>query len=76
MGRLSIIKDMDENLLHRDENIKRRWREYFEQLLNTENEREELGEVQKVEGPVMEVQDAEVNQTLSKMKNGKSPVLN
>ena len=73
LGQLSGIKDMDGNLLHRDEDIKRRWKEYFEQLLNTENEREELGEVQKVEGPVMEIQDAEVTRALSKMKNGKSP---
>ena len=46
--------------MHRDEDIKKRWKEYFEQLLNTENEREELGEVQNVEGPVMEIKEAEV----------------
>ncbi|XP_066969280.1 uncharacterized protein [Macrobrachium rosenbergii] len=30
-------------VLYRDEDNKERWREYFEQLLNTENEREEMG---------------------------------
>ena len=48
-------------------------KEHFEQLLNTENGREELGKAQKVVELVMEIQDAEVTQALSKMKNGKSP---
>ena len=73
LGQLSVIKDEDGNILHREEDIKRRWREYFEHLLNTENEREDLGEVQKVEGPVLEIQEAEVKRSLSKMKNGKAP---
>ena len=73
LGQLSVIKDREGNILHRDEDIKKRWKEYFEQLLNTENEREELGEVQKVEGPVIEIQEAEVRRALSKMKNGKAP---
>ncbi|XP_068238387.1 uncharacterized protein [Palaemon carinicauda] len=50
----------------------RRWREYYEQLLNTENEKEELGEAQKEEGPVMEIRNTEVKQALRKM-NGKAP---
>ena len=73
LGQLGVIKDRDGNILHRDEDIKRRWREYFEQLLNTENEREELGEAQRVEGPVMEIQNTEVKRALSKMKKGKAP---
>ena len=44
----------------------------FEQLLNTENVRELLEEVQKVEGPAMEIQDAEMKKAVCKMKNGKA----
>ena len=73
LGQLNVIKDVDGNLLHRDEDIKRRWKEYFEELLNMENAREELQEVQRVEGPVMEIQETEVMRALRKMKNGKSP---
>ncbi|XP_068235527.1 uncharacterized protein [Palaemon carinicauda] len=51
-----------------------RWRECYGQLLNTENEKEELGEAQRVKGPVMEIQNIEVKRALSKRKNGKAPV--
>ncbi|XP_068222887.1 uncharacterized protein [Palaemon carinicauda] len=40
-GQLEVTKDRDGNLLHRA-NIKRRCSEYFEQLLNTEKEKEEM----------------------------------
>ena len=73
VGQVCVIKDRDGNILHRDEDIKRRWKEYFEQLLNNENEREVLEEVPKVEGPVMELKGAEVKRALSKMKNCKAP---
>ena len=73
LGQLGVIKDEDGKILHREDDIKKRWREYFEELLNTENEKEDLGEGQKVEGPVMEIQDAETKQALSKMKKGKAP---
>ena len=73
VGQLCVIKDRDGNILHRDEDIKRRWREYFEELLNNENEREELDEVPKVEGPVMELKETEVKRAISKMKNCKAP---
>ncbi|XP_068245253.1 uncharacterized protein [Palaemon carinicauda] len=38
-----VIRDRDKNILHRDDDIEIRWREYYEQLLNTGNEKEELG---------------------------------
>ncbi|XP_064097343.1 uncharacterized protein LOC135208761 [Macrobrachium nipponense] len=70
VGKVGVIKDKVGNLLHGDEDIKKRWREYFE-LLNTENERE--GEAQEVEGPVMETQETDLKRALSKMMNGKAP---
>ncbi|XP_066982185.1 uncharacterized protein [Macrobrachium rosenbergii] len=73
LGKLSVIKDRDGNILYRDEDIKKRWREYFEQLLSAENEREEMGEARGVERLVMRIQDREVKRALRKMKNGKAP---
>ena len=52
VGELSVMKDMDGNIMHGDKNIKRRQKDYF-QLLNTENEREELDDVPKIKGSVM-----------------------
>ena len=37
------IKDADGNVLTTEESVLRRWREYFEQLMNEENEREREG---------------------------------
>ncbi|XP_068210305.1 uncharacterized protein [Palaemon carinicauda] len=56
-----------------DDVIKRRYREYYEQLLIMEIEKEELGEAQTVEGPVMEIQSTEGKTALNRMKKGKAP---
>ncbi|XP_066958937.1 uncharacterized protein [Macrobrachium rosenbergii] len=50
LGKLGVIKDRDGNILYRDEDIKKRWRKYFEQLLNIENENEEMGGSTEVGG--------------------------
>ncbi|XP_068247732.1 uncharacterized protein [Palaemon carinicauda] len=55
------------------DDIRMRWRRYYEQLLNNENKKKELKEVQRVEGPVMDIRNTEVKRALSKMKNGKAP---
>ena len=34
-----VIKDADGNVLTREESVLRRWMEYFEELMNEENER-------------------------------------
>ena len=44
VGEISIIKDQNGNMLTKEEDIKRRWQEYFSNLLITENEYEELSE--------------------------------
>ncbi|XP_068224058.1 uncharacterized protein [Palaemon carinicauda] len=69
LGQLMVIRDRCGNMLHKEDDNKMRWRKYYQQLLNTENEKEELGEAQRVEGTGMEIQ----KQALSKMKNGKEP---
>ena len=52
--------------------IKERWREYFSNLLNVENAREQLGEVPAVEGPVQEISREEVKKAIESMKKGKA----
>ena len=38
IGQVKCIKDGADQLLVKDEEIKRRWREYFDKLFNGENE--------------------------------------
>ena len=47
------------------------WREYFNNLLNVENVRAQLGEVAAVEGPVQELSREEVKNAIQSMKKGK-----
>ena len=55
-----------------DEQIKKRWREYFDQLLNTENQRGILEQCDEVEGPEMTLERVEVEKALKRMKLGKA----
>ena len=50
-GNIDIIKDKTGKILFQDELINARWVEYFEELLNVENEREEMADVSRAEGP-------------------------
>ena len=66
------IKDENENVLVEEQDIKERWRKYFENLLNVENPYE-MEDVNKIEGPVEEITVAEVKRALKKMKRNKAP---
>ena len=66
------IKDENENILVKCQDIRERWRRYFERLLNEGNPYE-IDEEDKVEGPVEEVSEVEVKEALKKMKKGKAP---
>ena len=46
-GKIGVIKDRNGRILQDEEQIKNRWKEYFDTLLNVENERGELEEVAK-----------------------------
>ena len=48
-----MVQDREGNIVTEDEQIKKRWREYFEQLLTTENQRGILEQCDVVEGPEM-----------------------
>ncbi|XP_066965949.1 uncharacterized protein [Macrobrachium rosenbergii] len=66
------IKDQDGVVLRKEEDIMKRWKEYFEQLLNEENNRLIRGDGQVNIGMVMRFSKQEVLDALKKMKNGKA----
>ena len=66
------IMDRDCNLVYDDEQVCERWKEYFEELLNKENDREALQEASKVEGPEKPIDRKEVETALKAMKRGKA----
>lgn len=70
---MNIIRDGDKKVLTDDDEIKERWRSYFEELLNEENAREQLEEENPVEGPENEIMHKEIEQVLGQMKNNKAP---
>ena len=47
-GEVNVIKDQIGEMLTDEVKIKERWREYFSNLPNVENAKEQLGEVQAV----------------------------
>ncbi|KAK3545937.1 hypothetical protein QTP70_016961, partial [Hemibagrus guttatus] len=68
-----IIKDRDGRVLTSEESVQRRWKEYFEELMNEENEREKRIEgVNSVEQKVDKIRKDEVRKPLKRMKSGKA----
>ena len=72
IDRMKFVKNGNGDILSQDEDIKQRWQEYFDELLNTRNRRDELGEADAVEGPIAEVTQEEVKKQMEKMKTGKA----
>ncbi|KAI5100986.1 hypothetical protein C0J45_9972 [Silurus meridionalis] len=67
------VKDGEGNVLTSEESVLRRWREYFEQLMNKENEKERrLDDVELVKQDVDRISKEEVRAAIKRMKNGKS----
>ncbi|KAK3549360.1 hypothetical protein QTP70_034599, partial [Hemibagrus guttatus] len=68
-----VIKDRDGRVLTSEESVQRRWKEYFEELMNEENEREKRVEgVNSVEQKVDKIRKDEVRKALKRMKCGKA----
>ncbi|KAK3570226.1 hypothetical protein QTP86_017223 [Hemibagrus guttatus] len=68
-----VIKDRDGRVLTSEESVQRRWKEYFEELMNEENEREKRVEgVNSVEQKVDKIRKDEVRKDLKRMKSGKA----
>ena len=66
------IKDKNGKVLTRDEEIKNRWREYYNKLLNEENPRSVRGNGTANDRAVQNISRREVRRALSKMKKGKA----
>ncbi|KAK3559189.1 hypothetical protein QTP86_005183 [Hemibagrus guttatus] len=68
-----VINDRDGRVLKSEESVQRRWKEYFEELMNEENEREKRVEgVNSVEQKVDKIRKDEVRKALKRMKSGKA----
>ncbi|KAK3515639.1 hypothetical protein QTP70_025326 [Hemibagrus guttatus] len=68
-----VIKERDGRVLTSEESVQRRWKEYFEELMNEENEREKrVEEVNSVEQKVDKIRKDEVRKALKRMKSGKA----
>ncbi|KAK3507750.1 hypothetical protein QTP70_035081, partial [Hemibagrus guttatus] len=68
-----VIKDRDGRVLTSEESVQRRWKEYFEELMNEENDREKRVEgVNSVEQKVDKIRKDEVRKALKRMKSGKA----
>ena len=72
VGEIGIIKDQNGNILIDENDIKQRWQEYFSILLNTGNEYDELSEALPVEGPIQNVNRAEVEKAIRSGKKNKA----
>ncbi|XP_042889472.1 uncharacterized protein LOC122264575 [Penaeus japonicus] len=66
------IKDKNGNILGNETDIIRRWKQYFENLLNEENERFVRGDGEPNNSEVIGVTRQEVEMALRKTKNGKA----
>ncbi|MCJ8736328.1 hypothetical protein PDJAM_G00258270 [Pangasius djambal] len=70
---VKVIKDRDGRVLTSEESVQRRWKEYFEELMNEGNEREKrVEEVTSVEQKVDKIRKDEVRKALKRMKSGKA----
>jgi hypothetical protein len=74
-NQVKCIKDEVDKLLVKDDEIKNRWREYFNKLFNDESEKTaiELDDSVDINGRfVRRIQESEVKEALKKMKTGKA----
>ena len=67
---IAYIKDSNGSILTDADEIKARWKESFETLLNIENEREELEPTDPVQGPIPSVNGTEIKKETT-VKDGK-----
>ena len=68
-----VIKDRNENVLTSEERVRERWKEYFEELMNEENDRERRVEgIEIVEQDIARISKDEVRKALNRMKKGKA----
>ena len=66
------MKDERGNVLYNDNEIKDRWKNYYEKLLNEENRRIPSGDGLPSEGPTTDISRAEVAQAMQTTKSNKA----
>jgi hypothetical protein len=73
---VKCIKDATERLLTKDEDIKNRWREYFDKLFNEDSESSsiklDIYSDDLTRQFVRRIQESEVKDALKRMKGGKA----
>ena len=72
VGDLKYVRYQQSVMLTEEKEIKNRLREYFENILNVENEREDLPTVERTEGPVQNFSKEEIKKAVNEMKSGKA----
>ena len=70
---INTIKDRDGTILTDEKLIKERWKSYFEELLNVENPRDQLEQVEAVDGPEDDISRTEMEKAVKQMRNNKAP---
>jgi len=73
IGEMTAIRNQEGDIIIKELEVKRRWREYFNTLLNVENDREPPTDIPPTEGPVKIIGLHETKLALKKMKTGKAP---
>ena len=68
-----FIKDKERKLIGGEDQMKGRWKEYFNDLLNGDSEEEVGQEVREDNKEIMESTRKEVEEILKSMKNNNSP---
>ncbi|KAK3545526.1 hypothetical protein QTP70_008037 [Hemibagrus guttatus] len=72
-SKLELLRIEGGSVRTSEESVQRRWKEYFEELMNEENEREKRVEgVNSVEQEVDKIRKDEVRKALKRMKSGKA----
>ena len=68
-----VIKDADGSVLIGEERVRERWKKYFEELMNTENDRERrLDDGGRVNEAIPKISTREVRSALKRMKSNKA----
>ena len=69
---MNCLNDESGNIVVKPEIIKKRWREYMEQLFNVQNDWDGIVECGIVEGPRKLITEMEVDKAIGQMKSRKA----
>ena len=68
----AVIRNNNQKVLAKEEDIKQRWQENFKGLSNVENERGDLDTTEPIEKPIEDITIEEMRQAIKGMKMGKA----